>query len=124
MPKEIIIAENHQYEIASVPEMTAMAKQLKDHVVKQRLFSEIQGKNYVHADGWAYAGGMMGVIPKVVKLENLSNGAEKKWRADVELIRLKDNAIIGFGSALCSSSEGRKKGFDEYAILSMAQTRA
>ncbi len=66
----------------------------------------------------------MGIMPKVVEVKNLSVGTEKKWQADVELIRIKDGAVIGFGSAICSNVEAKKKGFDEYAVLSMAQTRA
>ena len=81
-------------------------------------------KNYAHVEGWQFAGGLMGIYPKVVSVENLSSGTEKKWKADVELIFIKDGRAVGFGSAVCSNQEGKKKSFDEYAILSMAQTRA
>jgi hypothetical protein len=60
----------------------------------------------------------------VVKIENLSVGNEKKWRTDVEIVRIKDDKVVGFGSAICSNLEGKKKSFDEYAIMSMSQTRA
>ncbi len=35
-----------------------------------------------------------------------------------------DNKLVSVGIAICSNKEGSKKFFDEYAILSMAQTRA
>ena len=64
------------------------------------------------------------MFPRVKDIRDLSEGTEKKWMATVELVRLKDNKVIGFGAALCSNKEANKKSFDEYAILSMAQTRA
>lgn len=101
-----------------------MADVLKRHVVDQKLFTGIQNKNYVHVEGWQFAGGLMGTFPRVIAVENLSSGNEIKWRADVEIVNLKTMEIISRGFAVCSSKESKKKGFDEYAILSMAQTRA
>jgi hypothetical protein len=40
------------------------------------------------------------------------------------IINLKTGEIISRGFAVCSNKEGKKKSFDEYAVLSMAQTRA
>jgi hypothetical protein len=47
-----------------------------------------------------------------------------KWRADVETVGLKTSSVISRGFAICSNKENKKKAFDEYAVLSMAQTRA
>ncbi len=72
-------------------------------------------------EGWQFAGGLMGLFPKVVKVENLGPG---KWLAQVDIINRKDGSVAGSGFALCSKEENKKANFDEYAILSMAQTRA
>ena len=120
--KEIIVKEN--YALDSTEQMGAMANLLRSHIEKNKLFTTIVGKNYAHVEGWQYAGGLMGIYPRVSKVENLSSGTEKKWMASVELVRLKDDKVVGLGFAVCSNAEGRKKSFDEYAILSMAQTRA
>jgi len=112
------------YDIAAPSQMAAMAKVLKAHIVNQGLSTVILGKNYVQCEGWQFAGGLMGMAAKIIKVENLSSGTEKKWRTDVEIVRLKDNVSIGFGTAICSNLEGKKKTFDEYAICSMSQTRA
>lgn len=112
------------YDISVPNQMVSMADVLKKHIVKQQLSTNIMGNDYAHVEGWQFAGGLMGIFPRVTKVENLSQGTEKKWMAEVEIVRLKDNVIIGFGAAICSSLEGKKKSFDEYAILSMAQTRA
>lgn len=122
--QEKSLATKQNYDLASIDQMTKMANVLKQHIIKNKLYTSIVGKNYAHVDGWAYAGGLMGIFPRVTKTENLSQGNEKKWKADVELVRMKDGVVMGFGTAICSSAETKKKSFDEYAILSMAQTRA
>lgn len=122
MQNQLTIKGN--YDIAAPSQMTAMAKVLKAHIVSQGLSTVIIGKNYVQVEGWQFAGGLMGMAAKIIKVENLSSGTEKKWRTDVEIVRLKDNVSIGFGTAICSNLEGKKKSFDEYAICSMSQTRA
>lgn len=121
MSKEITIKEN--YSPVKIKDMTAMANVLKAHVVKHKLYTPISGKNYVHVDGWAYAGGLMGLFPKVTNVENLSSGTETKWKADVEIVD-SNGKVMGVGFALCSNKENKKTKFDEYAVLSMAQTRA
>ena len=113
-----------QYDIAAPDQMALMANVLKSHVIKQELFTNIQGKNYVHVEGWQFAGGLLGTYPRISKVENASSGTEKKWISECEIVRIKDGAVIGFGTALCSNIESKKKSFDEYAVLSMAQTRA
>jgi hypothetical protein len=42
----------------------------------------------------------------------------------VEVVRLTDGLVLSRGYAVCSNKEHSKKRFDEYAIASMAQTRA
>lgn len=119
MSKEII-----KYELESPLKMAALATVIKDHVIKNKLITEIQGKNYVQVDGWTFAGGQMGIYPKMKQVTNLSSGTEKKWMAEVELVRFSDDKVVGHGFGICSSIEAKKKSFDEYAILSQAQTRA
>lgn len=123
MSKELVIRKQG-YDLAKPEQMASMAMFLKKLVVKQKLFTPIQGKNYVHVEGWQVAGGLMGTFPRVVAVENMSSGSEIKWKAEVEIVALKDGKIISRGFAVCSNKENRKKAFDEYAVLSMAQTRA
>lgn len=123
MSKELQISEKG-YELSQPKQMQAMAAVLKSYVVAEKLFTGIQGKNYVHVEGWQFAGGLMGTFPRIASVENLSSGSEMKWRADAEIVDLKTGNVISRGIAVCSSKESKKKNFDEYAILSMAQTRA
>jgi hypothetical protein len=122
MQNQLAIKGN--YDIAAPGQMAAMAKVLQAHIGAHGLSTNIVGKQYTNVEGWQFAGGLMGYLPKVVKVENISVGNEKKWRADVELIRIKDDKVMGTGSAICSNVENKKRAFDEYAIMSMAQTRA
>lgn len=103
--------------------MGAMSKVLQDYIKKQGLSVNIVGKDYAMVEGWQFAGGLMGIYPRIKRVENLSSGAEKKWLAEVELVDRTDK-VVGIGIAICSNAENKKRGFDEYAVLSMAQTRA
>lgn len=121
MEKALVIK---QYNIAKPEEMQVMARVLKEYIVKNNLYVNIVGKNYVEVEGWQFAGGLMGLFPRVVKVENVSKGDEYKWLAQVEIINNTNDRVVATGFAVCSNKEGKKKSFDEYAVLSMAQTRA
>lgn len=124
MTKEVTIkkADLRQYSIEKPAEMVLMAGVLKSHIVKHNLYTNISNKNYVHVEGWQVAGFLMGIYPVVESVEDLSSGTETKWRATVGIYR--GEKLVGKGIAVCSNKENKKKSFDEYAILSMAQTRA
>ena len=113
-----------QYSPVKIRDMITMSSLLKNHIVKQNLYTEIRDKNYAHVEGWQYAGGLMGLLAIVKRVENLSSEKEFKWKSDVEIIELKSGKILSNGFALCSNKENKKKDFDEYAVLSMSQTRA
>lgn len=103
--------------------MMGFATDLKRFIVSQKLYTPIQGKNYVNVEGWQFAGGSMGLIAVVDKCERLERtGTEVAYRAEV--VVYSGDKIVSRGIAICSSNEGKKKSFDEYAIASMAQTRA
>lgn len=99
------------------------ANQLKDLVVDNKLYTNIKGKNYVNVEGWQIAGAFMGIFPIVENVENLSDGVNYKYRAEVSL-QDKEGRKVGHGVAICTNKESGKKNFDEYAVASMAQTRA
>lgn len=112
------------YEFTQPDQLAQMATILKDHIVKNKLYTTIVGKNYVHVEGWQFAGGLVGLFPKVTRTEDISRGKGFKWFAEVEITNLKSDQVVSRGVAICSNAEGKKRSFDEYAVLSMAQTRA
>ena len=113
-----------RWQLDKPTQLSGMALTLKTHIVKNKLFTEISGKNYVHVEGWQFAGGLLGLSPQVRIVKDLSNDKELKWMVEVEIVRMKDERIMSRGFAICSNKETKKKNFDEYAVLSMAQTRA
>lgn len=102
-----------------------LASELANIIAVKGLSTNIQGKSYVNVEGWQLAGALTGIFPMIEKVELVpAQPGEIKYRAEVSLFRLKDEKKIGFGVAFCSNRERSKKFFDEYAIASMAQTRA
>lgn len=120
--KEKPLAITKTYDLQKPAEAVQMAVLLKDIVVSQNLFSPIKGKNYAMVEAWQLAGFLTGMNVLVDEPKNLSNDKEVKYSATAKVY--KGETLVGIGYALCSSKESLKKGFDEYAILSMAQTRA
>lgn len=125
--KAITIRKDTQirsYSLGSPQQLKAMALVLKDHIKSNQLSVNIVGRDYVMVEGWQFAGGLLGIMPRIVDVVDLSKEGEVKWKATAEIVEVKTGKIISTGFAVCSSKEAKKKGFDEYAILSMAQTRA
>lgn len=118
-----IATRTEEINLSSPSDIMDFATNLKELIVQNGLFTNIKGKNYVNVEGWQIAGAFTGVFPIVEKVENLSDGLKFKYRAEVTL-RDKDNNIVGSGMAICTNREAGKSGFDEYAVASMAQTRA
>ena len=118
-----IATKTEQIELTSPNDIMNFATNLKDLIVQNKLFTQIKGKNYVNVEGWQIAGAFTGTFPIVENVENLSEGDSYKYRAEVSL-RDKDNNKVGYGVAICTNKEPGKTNFDEYAVASMAQTRA
>lgn len=118
-----IATQTEQVELTNPSDIMSFATNLKDLIVQNKLYTQIKGKNYVNVEGWQIAGAFTGVFPIVEKVENQSEGSYFKYRAEVTL-RDKDNNIVGSGMAICTNKEVGKTNFDEYAVASMAQTRA
>lgn len=104
---------------------TKTATTLAAVIERQVLFSRIENRKtgevrkYVRVEGWTLLGSMLGVFPVLLNTERI----EKGWKARVEA-RTRDGAVIGAGEAICTRAEKRWEYADDYAILSMSQTRA
>ncbi len=104
---------------AVIEAATLAAAPLADVIRKQGLIVKIGQGEHVLVDGWTLLGSMLGVFPIVVSTTQLENG----WEATVEA-RTLAGAVVGRGDSMCLRSEQRWARADEYAIRSMAQTRA
>lgn len=118
-----IATKTEQVELSSPSDIMNFATSLRDLIVQNKLFTSIKGKNYVNVEGWQIAGAFTGTFPIVESVENLSDDRVYRYRAEVSL-RDKDGNKVGYGVAICTNREAGKTNFDEYAVASMAQTRA
>lgn len=102
-----------------VARATAVATALKDVVRQQGLISNIQGREHPQVEAWTLLGSMLGVFPVVEWTRKTADG----WEARVTA-QTRAGEIVGAAEAECSRSERSWARRDDYAIRSMAQTRA
>jgi hypothetical protein len=112
------------FDISRSDETLDLAKDLAKFIKDNKLTTNVQGKEFVNVEGWQYAGSRLGIVPVVEHVINVSNEAELKYQAKVTLFDLRHQATVGAGFAVCSNKESGKKFYQEFAIMSMAQTRA
>lgn len=118
-----LATKTDSFDLAKPTDAIGFSNKLKELIVAKKLYANIKGKNYPLVEAWQIAGALCGIYPEVKSLEDLSTGDTIKYRSEVVL---KDAAgeIVGAGIAICTNKEQGKQHFEEYAIASMAQTRA
>ncbi len=112
------------YDISRSDETLDLAKDLAKFIKDNKLTTNVQGKEFVNVEGWQYAGSRLGIVPIVDHVINVSTDSELKYQAKVTLFDLRSQHTVGAGFAVCSNKEAGKKFYQEFAIMSMAQTRA
>ncbi len=122
--EKIVKRKVESYDISRSDETLHLATDLAKFIKENKLFMNIQGKEFVNVEGWQYAGSRLGILPVVEELTNLSDEHEIKYKAQVKLLNLRTEQVVGSGFAICSNKENGKKYYQEFAIASMAQTRA
>ena len=95
------------------------AQPLVDVIRSQKLAVKIGPSEHVRVEGWTLLGSMLGVFPVCVWTRQMENG----WEARVEA-RTRSGEIVGAAEAECLRSEKTWASRDDYALRSMAQTRA
>lgn len=105
-----------------VERASTIAKALADIIDRRGLYSVIGGRRYVRVEGWTTLGAMLGVLPREVETHPIDNG--NGYESVVELVRTSDGAVIGRGSAICTRDEPNWGNRPDYALRSMAITRA
>lgn len=133
----------------SIPDISSpayafhVANELKKFVTEQQLTVMIQDRQYALVEAWQFTGAQFGLYPILVGIKNEStyeevtftwkdkrnNPREKKtkqykYRARVEIRRYSDDKVVSRAEIVCTNEEFGKHEFAEYAIQSMAQTRA
>lgn len=113
------------YEKLSMEKAKKLAKQLQQFAKDNNLTANIAGKQYMQVEGWQFIGTQMGLTDVVQTCEPIpsENPKEIKYKAEVTVIN-QNGTIISRGFAFASNQEKKKTTFEEYAVASMAQTRA
>ena len=102
-----------------VKRATSVATALRDVIEKQGLMSSIQGKKYPKCEAWTLCGTMLGIFPVLC----WSRPVEGGWEARVEA-KTRGGEIVGAAEAECLRAERNWSTRDDFALRSMAQTRA
>lgn len=104
---------------AFIAQATDIAHALSSVIRSQGLVTVIQGREHVQVEAWTLCGSILGVFPVVEWTRKTDDG----WEARV-VAKTLAGATVGAAESMCSRSERTWKSRDDYAIRSMAQTRA
>ncbi len=125
------------YKKIGLTQAKKLGQELANFAEQNNLLVEIAGKKYMMVEGWQFIGTQIGltdivkycdrVEPSEFELNRLKEDSltynEIKYKAVVEVIN-QNGTVISKGFAFASNKEKKKTSFEEYAIASMAQTRA
>ena len=119
--------DNHRSLFSNDPEQAYKEAQRLVSVVANRCTGpgyvvNISGRQYPKIEWWTSVSASLGLFPRVLYSKRLDRDGEVAYEAKVEVHR--NNHIIASGEAMCSNREDRWRNADEYAIKSMAITRA
>jgi hypothetical protein len=101
--------------------MADVATVLVDVIRDRKLIVSISGREHLTAEAWTTLGGMLGVVPIITWTRPLEDGSGWEARAEARTL---DGRIVGAAESMCTRTEQHWRGRDEYALRSMAQTRA
>lgn len=104
-----------------IAKATRIAKELKKVIDQCGLVMVIKGKQHVKVEGWLTLASMLNLSP--VNEWTRPTESPDGWEAAC-LLKNGRGEIIARGEASCGRDEGRWKTAENYAIRSMAQTRA
>lgn len=131
MTQELVVREEHteisllegDSPAARVVFAQATAQALAPVIEKHKLYAMIPSKQgprkHVMFEGWQVLGQMLGVFPITVWTRPLSDGYEARVEA-----RTLSGALVGAAEGQCTRSEKTWADRDDFALRSMAQTRA
>lgn len=114
------------YDLSNSADTMHLAVDVAKFIKENNLYQNIQGKEFVNVEGWQYAGSRLGIYPVIQEVSpRYKSGSEEIiYEARATLLNTKSGQTVGAGMAVCSNKENGKKYYQEFAIASMAQTRA
>lgn len=98
-----------------------LAKQLKDIIIKEKLWTDIQGKPFIIVEGWGALFAMLGLMPRITSVVKLEDG--DGWMAKGEL-RNSHGDLVSTAVATCGDPKDKPWNSRSVAAqVSMAETR-
>lgn len=104
-----------------VDRASTIATALADVIKTRNLYKRIGQSDHVFVEGWTLLGSMLGVFAEVEWSRPLEENRGWESRA---VARTLAGRTVGAAESMCSRSESKWRSADDYAIRSMAQTRA
>lgn len=108
-------------------EASALGKELRRIVVEHGLSQEVRrgAPHHIRVEAWQILGEMLDIHPIIVDTHDITTDGETKatWQAECQLVDA-EGKVVGKGYSICSQKEKMWANRDEYAVMSMAQTRA
>lgn len=123
---DLISTKNELFSPITAEQAKQAADALVAFVNSNNLSINIAGKRYLLVEAWQFIGMQMCLTEIVRTCDQVApfeESDEIKYKAEVEIIN-QQGTVMSRGFAWCSNKEQKKKSFDEYAVASMAQTRA
>lgn len=108
--------------VAALKHAEVMIQYLAQKCKGPQFISIIQGRKYPRVEWWTTVGAGLGLFPQEESCVKLDRESEIIYEATVGVYRGEQR--VSRGSAICSSKEKTWKSRDEYAVRSMALTRA
>jgi hypothetical protein len=108
-----------------IAKAAGIAKVLKKVITDQKMAIRIGSSEYIKVEGWTTLGALLGVFPKVEYTRELTDGegVSEGWEAAVVVVN-SQGVEIGRAEAECLRAEKNWNSRDDFALRSMAQTRA
>ena len=124
-PRDVVLSSQDASEF--IDRAVKQADALKSIIDKKNLAITIGGgtKKHVLIDGWMTLMALNGVMPFTVSVYRERDTETKKLTAYVvtEIRRVSDGFVLTRVESSCSQNESRWARADDYAVVSMAQTR-
>lgn len=121
------MSDSKQIEVAvtRLADASSLGRELRRIVVNHNLSQEVRkgAPHHIKVDAWQIFGEMVEVRPVITELSRIELSGKDGWQATCELVD-QNGCLVGRGFSLCSRTEKMWSSRDDYAILSMAQTRA
>lgn len=112
----------HTDPVAAFEKAAVVVRLASDRCVGPAFVANISGKKYPKVEWWTTVGFSLGLVPREASSKKLDRDGETAYESTVEVWR--GEQLVTRATAICSSTEKRWGHADEYAIKSMATTRA